>query len=94
MERYIIKVWETEQERDLGESNIVDTNLNDIEQAIGKAKNIMSNQNYASLEVQNNNENKTYYFADSTEEKYFQENIEKAKTQEKVNIYAIAVGKK
>lgn len=94
MGRYIIKVWETEEERDLGESNIVETNLNDIEQAIGKAKKIMNNQNYASLEVQNSNENETYYFVDSTEEKHFQENIEKAKVQERVNIYAIAVGKK
>ena len=89
MGRYIIKIWETQQDRESGESSIVENNLDNIDQAIEKAKRIMNSNNYASLEVQNSKENKTLYFCSQKEEEtYFKEEIAKEKMQEKINRYA------
>ncbi len=88
MGRYIIKVWETEQNRELGESNIIESSLDDIDSAIQKAKRIMNLNNYASLEVQTSKENKTLYFTAKNEEKIFKDEIDEEKKQEKINIYA------
>lgn len=90
MGRYIIKIWETESDRDLGLSDIIETNINSIYEAIRKAKKIMSEENYSSLEVQNVAENSTFYYCSPDEEKYFEENIKNAimqeKTREDINI--------
>lgn len=93
MKRYIIKIWENEQARDLGESNIIETNLSNIQEAISKAKRLMTLENYASLEVQNIRENKTFYFSTQNEEKVFEEEIENAEIQEKINKYSKVVYK-
>lgn len=93
MKRYIIKIWENEQARDLGESTLIATELSDIRQAIEKAKIIMKNQNFASLEVQDAKQTKSYYFCTQDEEKTFEDEVQKAVIQERVNINAIAVGK-
>ena len=87
MGRYIIKIWETESDRDLGLSDIIETNINSIYEAIRKAKKIMSEENYSSLEVQNVAENSTFYYFSQDEEKYFDENIKNAVIQEKINKY-------
>lgn len=86
--KYIIKIWETERHRDIGESDIIESNLNNIGQAIEKAKKIMKMNNYASLEVQNTKENKTLYFCTPKEEKYFEDEIKEEANQEKINKYA------
>lgn len=89
MGRYMIKIWETEEDRESGESSIVENNLDNIDQAIEKAKRIMKLNSYASLEVQNSKENKTLYFCTQNEEEtYFKEEIAKEKMQEKINKYA------
>lgn len=91
MARYIIKIWENEHERDLGNSTIIERNLSYIDTAIEKAKKIMKEYKYASLEVQNSFNSQTLYFCTPTEEQYFEEYIESAKNQEKVNDYAKVV---
>lgn len=88
MERYIIKIWETKENRNTGESSIVKNNFDNIDLAIEKARKIMIKNNYASLEVQNIKENTTLYFCTPKQEQYFQEEIDKAKIQDKVNKYA------
>ncbi len=88
MGRYIIKIWENEHERDLGNSTIIERNLKYIDNAIEKAKKIMKEYKYASLEVQNSFNSQTLYYCTPAEEQYFEEYIENAKNQEKVNDYA------
>lgn len=67
---YIIKIWETEELRDTGESDIIETNIENLDNAISKAKKIMEEQNYASLEVQDEEEKNSFYFCTPTEEIY------------------------
>lgn len=88
MGRYIIKIWENEHERDLGNSTVIERNLKYIDNAIVKAKKIMKEYKYASLEVQNSFNSQTLYYCTPSEEKYFENYIENAKTQERVNDYA------
>ncbi len=88
MAKYIIKIWETEQEREKGLSDIIESNLSDIQKAIEKAKKIMNSQNYNTLEVQDSKQTVTYYSHTPEEEKTFEDEIEKAKIQEKINKYA------
>ena len=70
MESYIIKIWETEEERDAGISEIIESNIASLEDAIKKAKKIMENNDFASLEVQTSDEMNSIYFCTSREEKY------------------------
>ena len=70
MKTYIIKIWETEELRDLGESDIVEIDLDSLKKAISRAKEIMEEQNYASLEVQDSEETESYYFCTPKEEEY------------------------
>lgn len=89
---YIIKIWETEELREIGESDIIETNIESLEEAINKAKKIMEEQNYASLEVQDEEEQNSFYFCTSREEEYIynfeEENIED-KIQKVVELYFI-----
>ena len=41
MARYIIKIWETKDEREQGLSDIIESNLSDIQNAIEKAKKLV-----------------------------------------------------
>ena len=69
--KYLIKIWENEDLRDLGISDIVETDIDNIQEAISKAKKIMENNDYASIEVQTNDEEETVYHKSTGEEKYF-----------------------
>lgn len=88
MARYIIKIWETEDEREQGLSDIIESNLSDIQKTIETAKKLMKSQNYNALEVQDTKQKVTYYSHTPEEEKTFEDEIEKAKIQEKINKYA------
>lgn len=86
--KFLIKIWETEEDRDLGESIIYETSIESIQEAITKAKKIMNEQNYASMEVQDSKEKETYYFCTPKEEQYFY-NVQERDKLEKI---AIVVG--
>lgn len=89
-EKYIIKIWETEEEREEGLSDIISSNIADLKTAIQDAKKIKEEQNYASVEVQNSNQTKTYYYIDDDEEKYIYNNFwgsEEEKITDIVNTY-------
>lgn len=88
MAKYIIKIWETEDDREQGLSDIIESNLSDIQKAIERAKELMQSQNYNSLEVQDSKQTKTFYSYTPGGEKKFEDEIENAKIQEKINKYA------
>ena len=88
MARYIIKIWETKDEREQGISDIIESNLYDIQNTIEKAKKLAQSQNYNALEVQDTKQKITYYSYTPEGEKSFEDEIENAKIQEKINKYA------
>ena len=51
MGTYIIKVWETEEEREQGLSYIVENDFDSISYAIERAKKIDIEENYNAIEV-------------------------------------------
>ena len=55
-ETYIIKIWETEELRNAGLSDIISSGITDLKTAIKDAKQLMQEQEYASIEVQNSKE--------------------------------------
>lgn len=89
-EKYIIKIWETEEEREAGLSDIISSNIADLKTAIQDAKKLKEEQNYASVEVQNSNQTKSYYYIDNEDEKYVYNNFfgsEEEKITDVVNTY-------
>lgn len=59
---YKLKIWETDEDRELGESFEYLESFNSVDDAINKAKKIISRNNYAFIEVIEN----------ETEELFFQ----------------------
>lgn len=89
-ETYIIKIWETEEERDAGLSDIISSNIADLKTAIQDAKKLKEEQKYDSVEVQNSNQTKSYYYIDNNDEKYIYNNFwgnEEEKITDVVNTY-------
>ena len=68
---YIIKVWENEDLREQGLSDILEVGINDLKTAIARAKKIYENNDYISIEVQTGDEQDTLYFKDKKEERYY-----------------------
>lgn len=90
MKKYIIKIWENEVLRDLGESDIIEVGIESTKEAIEKAKKIMEEQHYASLEVQDEKESETFYFCTPREEEYFynfQEENDEERIKTVVDLY-------
>lgn len=87
MPKYIIKVWETKEEREQGISNIIESGLSNIKETIKKAKKIMDSQNYVSLEVQDSKEKRTLYYAIQDDETEFSDLLQEELLREKVNKY-------
>lgn len=85
MKKYIIKTWTDEVARDLGESDIIKSGIEDIKEAITMAKEVMEDNNFASLEVQDENEQETFYFCTPKEEEYFYD-FETKTYEEKIKI--------
>ena len=78
---YIIELWENNADRNDGFGQVQLEEFNDLGQAIKKAKKIFETSECVSIEVQSKDRQKTYYFRDKVNEKYFfvEENI---KTEE------------
>lgn len=72
---YIIKFWETEQDREQGTPFEYLNTPQNLEQAITEAKEMQEKNNYASVEVQDTENNKVLFYKDSEEEMYFGEAI-------------------
>lgn len=81
--KYLIKIWENEDLRNSGLSDIIETDIDNIQEAIRKAKEIMKQNNYDSIEVQTSNQKETVYYKSSDEEKYFY-NLPQSNINEKI----------
>ena len=69
--KYIIEIWETEDDRDIGESFEYLETFDNKTQAIEKAKHIWNKNDYACIEVVDSLNNDSIFLVDSEEERYF-----------------------
>lgn len=68
----VVEYWETEADRDNGMGEIYKYySENDIDNAIAVAKRILNKNNFASVEVWNTKTERSYYWSDGKDEKYF-----------------------
>lgn len=79
-EKYEIVIWENEDEREQGISQLLDI-IENKERVVIKAKEIWWNNSFESLEVRNSNKD-TIFFIDKEEEQYFKENGKKCGKEE------------
>jgi len=84
---YIIKVWETESEREQGLSEIIEVGIDKLEIAIEQARKISENNEYACIEVQDSKQKKSYLTIDEKGEKIDNFNYIDAIRQEKINYF-------
>lgn len=84
---YIIKIWETESDREQGLSEIIEVGINKLEIAIEKARKISEDNEYACIEVQDSKQKKSYLTIDEKGEKIDNFNYIDAIRQEKINYF-------
>ena len=84
---YIIKIWETESEREQGLSEIIKVGIDKLEIAIEEARKISENNEYACIEVQDSKQKKSYLTIDEKGEKIDNFNYIDAIRQEKINYF-------
>ena len=84
---YIIKIWETESEREQGLSEIIKVGIDKLEIAIEQARKISKDNEYACVEVQDSKQKKSYITIDEKGEKIDNFNYIDAIRQEKINYF-------
>lgn len=84
---YIIKIWETESEREQGLSEIIEVGIDKLEIAIEKARKISEDNEYDCIEVQDSKQKKSYLTIDEKGEKIDNFNCIDAIRQEKINYF-------
>lgn len=84
---YIIKIWETESEREQGLSEIIKVGIDKLEIAIEEARRISEDNGYACIEVQDSKQKKSYLTIDEKGEKIDNFNYIDAIRQEKINYF-------
>lgn len=70
---YIIEMWENNADRNDGFGQIIEKDLDNLGQAIKKAKDFFETSECVSIEVQKAISRETVYFRDKVEEKFFVE---------------------
>jgi len=91
---YIIKIWETESEREQVLSEIIKVGIDNLEMAIEQAKKISQDNEYACIEVQDSKQKKSYLTIDEKGQKIDNFNYIDAIRQEKINyFYNLVYGK-
>jgi len=70
-DEFYIKIWETEEDRDIGESFDYLETYYDLDSAIEETKKILSRQNYAYAEVIRGYDNEVLYSSDGLDEKFY-----------------------
>ncbi len=68
---YIIELWENNADRNDGFGQVQAERFRDLRQAIEKAKEIFETSECVSIEVLTEDREKTFYFRDKVNEKYF-----------------------
>lgn len=75
-DKYVIKFWETEEDREQGTPFEYLNTPQNLSKAIEEAREMQEKNDYTSVEVQDlENKNKTLFYKDSMEEMYFGEAI-------------------
>ena len=69
---FSIKIWETEEYRDAKESIVLDGTYYDLKDAVARLKKVMSRQNYAFAEIENEY-GELFYSTDGVNEEYHKE---------------------
>lgn len=87
--KYSIEIWETEWHRDAGEGFIYSETYDDFESALKAARKLYDKNNYASIEILNEN-NEALYCCDETSEDFYFDNdrfscVDKSIVNEYVN---------
>ena len=70
-EKYEIKIWETEEDREEGISFEYPDLFDNVDDAINEAKKLMEREDYACIEVQNIGKSKVYYWSDGFDEEFY-----------------------
>ena len=87
MRSYIIKIWENEDLREQGISDIIESDIPKLEIAIDKARDIQEKNGYACIEVQDKNERMSYYTNDGIDERIDENAYLNALKQERINYF-------
>ena len=69
---FSIKIWETEEDRDAKEFIVLDGTYYDLKDAVARLKKVMSRQNYAFAEIENEY-GELFYSTDGVNEEYHKE---------------------
>lgn len=89
MGRYIIKIWKSKNDLQAKDVNLnMKLDIENVNDVINKAKDLMKERKYYLLAVQNNTETETYYTSSQTSESFYNKLIRQAIIQEKINKYA------
>ncbi|MBR3255694.1 MAG: hypothetical protein IKF97_05775 [Clostridia bacterium] len=75
MKTFKLKIYETEQDRISGHSDILKSGITDLMEAIKEAKEQFVKEELECIEVVDNNEEKTYFIKDHIEEKIYDNTI-------------------
>lgn len=73
LKEYTIEIWETEEDRDQGYGFIFDKTFDNLDDAIKEARHLYRKNNYASIEVIDE-DNKAFFCKDSESEEFYGEN--------------------
>lgn len=71
---YSIEIWESEWDRNAGESFIYGETFDTFEEALSVARKLFDKNNFASMEILDNNE-KTLYCRDSESEDFYKDDV-------------------
>ena len=71
MKEFLIKIWDSEEDREQGISDIIETGITELSEAIKRAKRIFENESFSCVEVQDQDETETFFMKDSSEERVF-----------------------
>ena len=69
-EKYLIEIWETEWHRDAGEGYVFDESFDNYDEVLNRARQLFEDNNFASIEILDNN-GKAIYCRDSESEEFY-----------------------
>lgn len=83
---YVIEMWENNVDREDGFGQVIEEDIENLGQAIKKAKEVFETSECVSIEVQRSIDREAVYFRDKIEEKFFikTDEIQKAKQEEEL----------
>ena len=87
MKEFLIKIWDSEEDREQGISDIIETGITELSEAIKRAKRIFENESFSCVEVQDQDETETFFMKDSSEERVFYNTTQESNKTLKNKLY-------